>query len=408
MPFSLFVALRFLREGRLQTVLILAGVAVGVGVIVFVSALIAGLQTSLIDRTLGSQAHVVVEPPEELPRPLREGVAQGGAAVNARVEKSLQRTESIRAWQQVRDVVARDPDVVAVSPVAAGAAFAQAGRASRAVALRGIEPDAFDRVVHLRGDLVAGTLDVTGRQVVIGVELARELGLSLGDKMRLSTSEVGGEVMTVAGIFDLGNRDLNERWALVSLREAQNLLDMPGAVTSLEVRIDEIFAAREVAARLAGATGLEARSWMETNAELLIALRSQSSSTMLIRIFVVMAVALGIASVLVVSVVQRSKQIGILKAMGASTGEVTRVFLVQGGLVGLAGSVLGVALGAVLAVVFVRVARTSTGEPLFPVALTPGLVARTALLATITGIVSAIAPARRAAALDPAAAIHGE
>ncbi len=406
MPFSLFVALRFLREGRLQTVLILAGVAVGVGVIVFVSALIDGLQQSLVDRTLGSQAHVVVQPLEELPRPLRE--SGDSAVVSSRIEKSLQRTESIRAWQPVRDAIAREPGVVAVSPVVAGAAFAQAGRASRAVALRGIEPDSFNRVVSLRDDLVAGTLDVVGRQVVIGVELARELGLSVGDKLRLSTAEVGAEVMTVAGIFDLGNRDLNERWALVSLRQAQSLLDLPGAVTSLEVKITEIFQAENVAQRLAGATGLEARSWMETNAQLLTALRSQSSSTLLIRLFVVVAVALGIASVLVVSVVQRSRQIGILKAMGASTGEITRIFLVQGGMVGLAGSALGIALGMGLAFVFQRVAKSPGGEALFPIALTPRLVLQAALIATVTGVVAAIAPARRAARLDPAAAIHGD
>ncbi|WP_373046652.1 ABC transporter permease [Vulgatibacter sp.] len=405
MRFPLFVALRFLREGRLQTGLILAGVSVGVAVIVFISALIDGLQSSLVERTLGSQAHVVVRPPEDLPRQLRD---EGGAAVNARIEKSVQRTESIDAWQQLAAAIGQQPEVLAVSPVVAGAAFAQAGRASFAVALRGVEPADFNRVVALEDDIVAGRFDVDGRQVVIGIELARDLGLRVGDKLRLSTAEVGAEVLTVAGIFDLGNEDVNRRWALVSLRQAQSLLDLPGAITSLELKIDEIFAAREVAARIASSTGLEARSWMETNAQLLTALRAQTASTTMIRLFVVIAVALGIASVLVVSVVQRSRQIGILKAMGASTGEVMLIFLLQGGILGLLGSLVGCGLGAGLAFVFRQVARTPAGEPLFVIDVTFGLVAWAALVATLTGVASAVAPARRAAGLDPAAAIHGE
>lgn len=403
MPWSVFMAIRFLREGRQQTLLIFAGVSVGVAVIVFITALIDGLQVSLVDRTLGSQAHIVIRPPEDLPRPLREG-----PAVEARIEKSLQRTESISSWQQVEEQVRQLPGVRAVSPIVQGAAFAQAGRASRAVALRGVEPAAFDQVVDISSDLVAGRFEVGSGQAVIGIELARNLGLSVGEKLRLSTAEADAEVFTVAGIFDLGNRDVNERWVLVSLRQAQTLLDLPGAVTSLEVKIDEVFAARDLAARIAGATGLEAQSWMETNAQLLTALQSQSSSSNMIQVFVVVAVALGIASVLVVSVVQRSRQIGILKAMGAPTSAVLRIFLVQGGLLGLCGSILGVAVGSGFALLFARVARSPGGEALFPIVLTPQLFFRTMALATLTGVIAAVAPARRAARLDPAAAIHGD
>lgn len=407
MRFPLFVALRFLREGRLQTGLILGGVGVGVAVIVFLSALIGGLQESLIDRTLGSQAHVVVRAPEEMPRPLR--VARAGELLDDRVERAVLRTGSIDTWMQVRETIARRRGVLAVSPVVGGAAFARAGGVAYAVALQGIEPEAFDRVVGIRDEMVAGRFEVGGGNAVIGVELARDLALGVGDKLRLSTAEVEApEVLTVAGIFDLGNEDVNRRWVLVSLRQGQTLLELPGRVTALEVKVAEIFEAEAIARGIAGDTGLEARSWMETNAQLLTALRSQASSSMTIQFFVVVAVALGIASVLVVSVVQRSRQIGILKAMGASTGEVVQIFLIQGGIVGLIGSAVGILGGAALAWAFVTFVRTDAGQPLFPIAIEAPLVLRTALLATATGILAAVAPARRAARLDPARAIHGD
>ena len=407
MRFPLFVALRFLREGRLQTGLILGGVGVGVAVIVFLSALIGGLQESLIDRTLGSQAHVVVRAPEEMPRPLR--VARAGELLDDRVERAVLRTGSIDTWMQVRETIARRRGVLAVSPVVGGAAFARAGGVAYAVALQGIEPEAFDRVVGIRDEMVAGRFEVGGGNAVIGVELARDLALGVGDKLRLSTAEVEApEVLTVAGIFDLGNEDVNRRWVLVSLRQGQTLLELPGRVTALEVKVAEIFEAEAIAREIAGDTGLEARSWMETNAQLLTALRSQASSSMTIQFFVVVAVALGIASVLVVSVVQRSRQIGILKAMGASTGEVVQIFLIQGGIVGLIGSAVGILGGAALAWAFVTFVRTDAGQPLFPITIEAPLVLRTALLATATGILAAVAPARRAARLDPARAIHGD
>ncbi|MHB8879088.1 MAG: ABC transporter permease, partial [Myxococcaceae bacterium] len=147
MPFELFVALRFLREGRFQTLLILLGVSVGVAVIVFLSALINGLQVSLLDKTLGSQAHVIIRPPEEAARRL---TPDGVVAVAARVEKSAQRLKSIEQWQQVIEQVERVPGVLAVSPTVAGSAFAVRGSASRSVAVRGIDPERFQSVIRLR------------------------------------------------------------------------------------------------------------------------------------------------------------------------------------------------------------------------------------------------------------------
>lgn len=406
MYFERFIALRYLRDGRMQTLLILAGVAVGVAVIVFLSALINGLQTTLIKQTLGSQAHIVVRNPREEPLALP---GPRGVHLLDRKERAAQRLRSIADWPQVLAVLSRFPGVTAATPTVAGSAFAKRGSSSKSVALRGVDPTTFSQIIQIEQKMRAGQFRVAGSDVVIGIELADELGMGVGDKLRLATAEnPEGEVLTVSGLFDLGNKDVNQRWVLVSLRQAQTLLDLPGGASTLELRVSDIFAADAVATEAARQTGLVAESWMRLNAQLMIGLRSQNSSKVMIQVFVIIAVALGIASVLVVSVVQKSKEIGILKAVGTPTGRIVRLFLLQGGLLGLGGSLLGCLLGAGLSLFFAQMATAPDGSPLFPVELTPSLFAAATLIATGTGLIAAVAPARRAARLDPAQVIrHG-
>jgi len=403
-PFEWMVAIRYLREGRAQSLLILAGVAVGVGVIVFLSALISGLQVSLIDRTLGTQAHIVLKRPDEMPRPLLE--RDGPAGVTAHVERPAQRLRSILQWQQMLDSIERVPGILALTPTVTGSAFARQGTANRAVLVRGVDPAGFRRIIDVGSKIVAGRFEITGADAVIGIELANALGLTVGDKLRLSAPDDRSDVVTIRGIFDIGNKDANERWVFVSLRSAQTLLDLVGGVSTIEVKVADIFAAESIAVELTARTGLEADSWMKTNTQLLVGLRSQNNSSYMIQVFVIIAVALGIASVLVVSVVQKSREIGILKAMGTPTRRIIRVFLIEGALVGLAGSVLGVALGAGLSVFFASLATNPDGSPMFPVNLSLALVLRASIIATLTGIVAAAAPAHRAARLDPVEVIR--
>jgi lipoprotein-releasing system permease protein len=404
MPISWFLALRFLREGRMQSVLIVAGVSVGVAVMVFLSALLGGLQESLVAQTLGTQAHVVVRPPDEAARPLRRDGA--AVAVAARVEQTAQRARSIVGWQQVVAGLAATPGVTAVSPVVSGPAVALRGNANRAVVLYGVDPDRFAAIYPVRARMVAGRFEPTGTSCVIGRELAADLGVAVGDRVRLVATGGVGDVYLVAGVFDLGNREVNRRWVVVATRGAQTMLDLVGGVSSVELRVRDIFAADAVAADVAARTGLVADSWMKTNAQLLVALRSQASSSQMIQFFVILAVAMGIASVLVVSVVQKRREIGILRAMGTSRRTVLWVFLLQGALVGLAGSAIGTALGAGLGALFASLARNADGSPTFPITVGLALVARSAGIALATGVLAAALPARSAARLDPAVAIR--
>lgn len=403
MPFTWLAALRFLREGRAQTLLILSGVAVGVAVIVFLTALITGLQADLINKTLGSQAHVVVRPPEDINQAV---ISDASSAIASIIERRAQRLRSIDQWQQVQQRLAATPGVVAISPLVSGPGFAVRGNAEYAIALLGIDVERFDRVVKVTERMVAGSLRVTSTETVIGAELARDLGASVGDKLRVRTADGLDATYTIAGVFDIGVKDLNKRWVFITTRAAQSLLDLPGGVTSLELTVSDIFAADDVAAQISAQTGLVADSWMKTNAQLMTGLRSQSASSNMIQFFVIVAVAFSIASVLVVSVVQKSKEIGILRAMGTSRSSIVRIFLIQGAVLGMAGSLLGSLVGSGLAMAFANFAQGPSGGALFPIALTPAMFVKATLLATITGLVSAAVPALRAARLDPVAAIR--
>jgi len=402
MPFEWFVSLRFLKEGRMQTLLILVGVGVGVGVMVFVSALINGLQASLIQQTLSIQAHVVVRQAEERAKVL----AEPDAHTIARVEKANQRMASIDRWEEAEAQVGRLPGVVAVAPTVAGSAFVHRGNVSASVALRGVDAERYERVIPVGSRLVAGRFRMTGSETVLGAQLASDLGVGLGDKLRVETTRGRTDVLTVTGVFDLGNKDVNQRWVFIPIRGAQTLLDLPNRISTLEVVVRDVFTADRVAAQAAAMTGLEADSWMKLNRQLLVALKSQSSSSVMIQFFVVLAVALGIASVLVVSVIQKSKEIGILRATGTSVRQVMGIFFIEGGLVGIVGSAIGIALGSLLAYLFSRMAVNPDGSPTFPIDLNLMLFARSVLVATGVGLAAAVFPARRAAKLDPAVAIH--
>lgn len=392
------IATRFLREGRAQSTLILVGIAVGVAVIVFLTALITGLQGNIIKRTLGTQAHIKVLPPDE-----RNHVfAPAAGSTQLLLEsKRAQRLRSINNWQQVRDVLDTLPDVAAVSPLISGPAFARRGEALQSVALVGIDAPRYQRIIPIQEDIVAGVFRIGAGDAVIGKQLATDLGMRVGDKLRLDGGQGRESVVNVAGIFELGVRELDARYVYLDMKQAQSLLNLPGAATIIDVTVDEIFDAQAIAAHVARVTGLKAESWMETNAQLMNALRSQSLSTRMISVFVALSVALGIASVLSVSVVQRTREIGILRAMGTTRQQMLRVFLVQGALFGLSGSLLGGLAGYGLVGAF-----NTFGPRLFYIPVNPWLPVAAMGLATVTGILAAAVPARRAAALDPVEAIR--
>lgn len=402
LPFEWIAASRFLREGRMQTLSTLAGIGIGVGVIIFMSAALAGQQANIVRRVLSAQAHIVLVPAREVARPLREPHAAEAAVV----QKPLQRVRSIDQWQRIVQEIGAMPEVSAVSPMASGSALAMRGEATRSVSVQGVEPAQYFRIVPLPEKLVDGAARLGAEDIVVGADLAAELGARVGDKLRLVVGRGEGAVLTVRGIIDLGNKGANLRAAYVGLHTAQALLGLPGGVASIDLTVNDIYAAEQIAQRIGALTGVEADSWIKTNTQLYLAINAQKIANTTIRFFVGLAIAFGIAAVLIVSVVQKSKEIGILRAMGASRGQILRVFLLQGAVLGLAGSALGSALGAVAIVLWGVLLKNPDGTPLFPLDLDPMLFAASAVLATLSGLVAAYLPALRGARLDPVVAIR--
>ena len=397
------VALRFLREGRMQTLLIIVGVAAGVAVVAYISALITGLQRNTLEKTLGAQAHVTLSSLEDVVLPAQAPAV--GATVLTQTQPRAQRPRSMANWQSLLPLLEALPGVAAVSPMVAGAGLALRGEASKSIALVGVELDRYDRIVQLRSKVVAGTALLGPGEGILGRELADDLGVRIGDRVSLVTGD-NSDSLRVTALVDLGVRELNRRTVIVPLRTAQSLVGLPGGATNLDLVLDDVWTAQVLADDLARRWPYKVESWQRANAQLVAALNAQSVSTTLIRGVVMVVVVLGIASVLVVSVVQKRREIGILRAMGASRGQVLRIFLLQGAIVGAAGSALGVLLAVLLIWAFTSFVRGSDGLPLFAITLAPLLALQVAAVATVCGVLAAVAPARRAAALDPAAAIR--
>ncbi|WP_238049328.1 FtsX-like permease family protein [Psychrobacter sp. Ps7] len=409
------IAISFLREGRIQSLMITLGVAIGVAVIIFITALIQGLQTNLIDSTLGSQAHIRLVAPDEvnLIAPYADDTLQ-----LIQEDKRPQRLRSINNWQQITDTLDQLPLLTAVSPNVSGPGFVRRGEALESVILVGTDLARYQNIIPLDEYLISGELRVGADNVLIGSELAKDLGVEVGSKLRLDTGQdssssnnlsnsLGSKisnnsaVVNIAGIFELGVRELDARYVYLDLKQAQSLLNLPGGITVIDLTVEDIFEAEEIAAQVGRLTSLQAESWIETNAQLLSGLTAQSLSSNMIVVFVAISVAFGIASVLSVSVVQRTREIGILRAMGATRQQILRIFLIQGAIFGLLGSIVGSGVSYVLVWSF-----NTFGPDIFTIPISINLILVTMSLATLTGVIAAAIPARRAAALDPVVAIR--
>lgn len=378
--------------------MITIGVAVGVAVIVFISALIQGLQSNIVERTLGTQAHIRLLSPDEVNHIVP---AAAGTLQLLQEDQRAQRLRSINNWQQITETLDQLPVLTAVSPVVSGPAFVQRGDAIQSVALVGINLERYQQIIPLKQYMVSGELRVSADNVLIGRQLAKDLGVQVGSKLRLDTGQQKNAVVNISGIFELGVRELDARYVYLDLKQAQSLLNLPGGVTVIDLTIQDIFQADQIASQVGRLTGLKAESWIETNAQLMNAITAQSLSTNMIIVFVGISVAFGIASVMSVSVVQRTREIGILRATGATQAQILRVFLFQGAIFGLLGSMLGSVVSYGLIWGF-----NQFGPGLFYISISIKLILSALFLATLTGVLAAAIPSRRAAALDPVEAIR--
>jgi lipoprotein-releasing system permease protein len=394
---ALQLAWRFLREGRTQSLLILAGVAIGVAAYVFITAVMTGVQDNLLAETLGTQAHLSVLDDDRTPRPL---VREPDRVVLRAVEAPDAGRRPFDQWQRALARTEATPGIRVACPRISGAALAVRGEAEEAVEVVGADPARLSRIVDLPGHLVSGTARLGPGEALLGAELAAALGVRVGRPLRIRT-DTGEARLRVVGTFALGQSSLDARWVVTTLRTGQTVLGRPGDISVIDVRIDDPFQADAIARVLSARTGQPVETWIDRNASLLSALSAQSQSTILIRVFTLLAVAMGIASVLAVSVVQRRGQIGILRAMGVRARVVLATFLWQGALLGVGGAVLGIGLGMLAGTGLERVVP-------FDIVVGPTMALTATGISVGTGLLAALLPARNAARMDPATAIRGQ
>ncbi|MBP1762089.1 MAG: ABC-type transport system, involved in lipoprotein release, permease component [Firmicutes bacterium] len=392
--FEFSLARRFLEENRSQTLLIILGIAIGVAVMVFLSALIDGLQANLIDKTVGRSPHIVISNDEN---------AAAGAVKSKDGDRVLlldatrKTMRPIVEWRNITNDLAADRRIKTVLPVVEGSGLIERGQVSRAILLKGFDLVKADQIYDISDSFVDGSPNIRDGAVLIGKDLAADLGVGAGEPIKLALSGRDSLTVVVDGVFDLGISSVNQRWLVMDQRRAAALLGLGDRINTIEMQVYDVLSAdalaREWALRL---PGYEVVSWQESNASLLAGLRSQSSSSYTIQFFVMMAVILGVASVLAISAVQKSKQIGILKAMGIRTASVSRVFMIQGLALGMGGTAGGLGLGLLMSKAFIVLAQQDYSLLLRPFTAAV-IISATVLSATL----AAYLPARQVSKIDP-------
>jgi lipoprotein-releasing system permease protein len=363
---SLSIATRFLRSSLGQTVLIIAGIGVGISVVIFVGSLITSLQADLIDSTVGSRPHVTLLP-------------DGDDTLSADLAASA----------------LEEPHVTTAIPVRELTVIFTEGDTSSALSVTAGTAADLDSVYGLSDAIVAGEFSLDEGQILVGTDFADRTGVEVGQTIPFVLPDGSTAEYEVVGIFDLGSSAANDRLAFLDPASAMNALGLSDdQYSAIEIQVDDVFTSTEVADRLAR-DGVTVVDWQDENEELLSGLTAQSGSSLLIQAFVMVAVALGIASTLAISAVQKNKQIGILKAMGMTDGAAGRIFLVQAAILGVAGVLAGIAFGYFLIWGF------SFAPVEFSVSPSPTLIMSASVIGVLVALLSSIIPARSTSRLDP-------
>ena len=420
LPFELLLALRYLRPKRtfvsVITLISVLGVSLGVAVLIIVISVMSGFDQQLREKILGFNTHLKV---------FRPG-------------------QTLKDCTRVASVVASNRNVKAVAPLVIEQVLLetepQSGQGQvSAPWVRGIQPALETNISILPKSIISGDFDVNDRGLIIGAEFARNLNLRVGDrvsiyspsdlrKWRESAGKEGAKVPVppeydVRGIFDVGYYEYNLNFVVTSLRDAQDLYDLGQSVHGLVVMLDDPYRApavqRELENRLG--SGFRVTTWMEENSNLLNALVVEKNVQFYLLFFIMIVAALCILSALITFVVQKTREIGMLKALGATDLQVAGLFLSQGAMVGALGDLAGYGLGMLALSYrneFLHFLDRVFGFQLFP----PSIYGFTDLPALIDGkdillicgsawlvcILGGVIPAWRAGRLKPVEALRYE
>jgi lipoprotein-releasing system permease protein len=409
--FEWFVCLRYLKAKRrngfisIITLISMGGVMVGVMALIVVLAVMTGFTAEFRDKILGINSHVVVQ--------------RFGA--------------SIQGYDQLAEEISVIPGVKGVTPYLYTQAMITGGVGGTGAVIRGIDPDTAAEVLTIQESITHGSLagllpDLSreGRTldgIILGQDLAAQLRVSVDDRIRLISASgpltpmgVMPKIMTcrVAGIFETGMYEYDSSLAYVSLATAQKFLELDDSVHGLEVSVDDIYRADRIAVLIEKALGgsYVAKDWMKMNKKIFSALRLEKTALSVIMALVVLVAAFNIISTLIMVVMEKNKDIAILKSMGASSGSIMRIFIYEGLIIGLTGTVLGVLGGFGLCSLLSRYKFIELPDvyPIttLPIKVLPLDVALIALAAVLITFMATLYPSWQASKVDPAVALRYE
>jgi lipoprotein-releasing system permease protein len=416
MPFELFIGLRYLKAKRkstfisLITLISVAGVALGVMALIIVLAVMTGFEEDLKDKILGTNAHIVV---------------LNGAGPMEDYQKLLKQVKGIDG-------------VVAATPFIYNQVMLSSGRNVSGVVLRGIDVQSDAQVTNLHKSMVEGSLqalDDSSAKVpglVIGKELAKNLGLFVGETVQV-ISPMGNITpfgmmpkmrrFRVAGIFNTGMFEYDSTLAYVSLAEAQQFLGMGDVVTGIQLKVRDVYKTGQLAQVINRELGppYHARDWMQMNKNILFALKTEKSVMFIILTLIVLVAAFGIASTLFMVVMEKTRDIAILKSMGATSRSIMRIFVFEGVIIGVLGTAIGVLSGLLVALnlePIVSLVQKVTGFELFskdiyyldhfPSQVIPSDVILISVTAVLISFAATLYPSWAASRMSPAEALRYE
>lgn len=417
MRFEAKLAYRHLVSGGGQTLLTVAAVAIAVTVIIFINTLITGVQQRILKDLLGQLAHINIKAPNPAPKTLSDVMSKTEApSGNAPFfstdrQKQVQQRNDIENWQATEKNLAQFPGVRVVASAVRGNAFLIAGSKRLGITVSGADPISEEKIVGLQANMIAGNwLGIGPEDVVIGWRLAEEAGVQLGDRVRLESSQGVSAIYRVAGIFDTGNNNVDLSQAFMTLRSAQSLFAMKQDVSVIQLKLNDPFQANIISDQISATMPYKVDSWMREQAFIVNAFQSQDSTRLMICAFALLASAFGIASVLIVSVIQKSKQIGILKSMGAKDRQILIVFTLEGLGIALVGCLLGCLIGYGLLKLLEGIpqaARFGKVDKLFTIIYDPAIFGGACAAAIIATLLASWLPAQRAARMNPVDVIRG-
>lgn len=413
MQFELKLAWRHLLSGGRQTLLTIFAVAIAAMVVLFVQVTISGMQVRLMRTLIGTLSHVTIKPADTLPDPL-ERITPNTDPNHINVsdqQPRLQQRTDIEQWEGIVQKISHLPNIRATAPTVTGSAFVIRGSKRNSVSVMGGNPSELEQISPLQKDMLLGRwIDMTIDDVVIGIKLANELRLKLGDKVVLQSSRGVTHSFTVGGIFYSGKAsDLSQVY--LNLRAAQSLMSTGQNVSIIQIKLQDAYQAKRISQELAAVLPYRVDSWMEDSASFLNELNSMNVIKTFLTSFVLLASAVAVAAIMIVSVLQKNKQIGILKSMGAQDRQILITFTLEGLGVAIAGALLGVALALIA---LNTIGSLSTPNPfggkadaVVTVAYDPIQMTQLVLIVIAATVIAAILPARQASQLNPVEVIRG-